>query len=461
MARQWGASVVRSLIGALEADSPAEGILHFPNRAAYLARFLVDLVNDRAWKAWHHNEFRGLKMLPMTAAIRTVVLNEPDNAVAALNTLSLGERLQVLNALRPADAGRVLEALVPRLEELQDGESLAMLLDSSEAERKTVLRRLIEKKREQVIPAKPVEKQKANTADTNYSSELDERRYTAFGGAFLLLPLLAPVPLMAAAARWPVPESADKTTLIRLLILAKCMGGERAMRAFNDPVLRDLAAVPPAVTLGDAANWLGRITPEQQHAFLKHLADWRLQVEPSETQLITTTKGPGRVAVLVARRKGMWLAVYEYESPPEGASLVKDFATFIPTAPQVSTPAEQSSDDALPAIGLQSAQEDLSFLTLPRNLCPNSGVDLALSVVAQSVIRDFGYRLPGFAASSLGYLHANFLNMTASLERQAERWVVRLGRPPLNVILNMTGMARATYNLNWRDGPPFALFQEG
>jgi hypothetical protein len=37
---------------------------------------------------------------------------------------------------------------------------------------------------------------------------------------------------------------------------------------------------------------------------------------------------------------------------------------------------------------------------------------------------------------------------------------VRIGRPPLHLILNMTGMTRQSYRLSWRDERPFALFQQ-
>ena len=33
-------------------------------------------------------------------------------------------------------------------------------------------------------------------------------------------------------------------------------------------------------------------------------------------------------------------------------------------------------------------------------------------------------------------------------------------RPPLHLILNMTGMTRQIYRLSWLDERPFALFQE-
>jgi hypothetical protein len=68
--------------------------------------------------------------------------------------------------------------------------------------------------------------------------------------------------------------------------------------------------------------------------------------------------------------------------------------------------------------------------------------------------------LPGFAGSNLPYLSCNFLEFAASIEEDDSRRVVRIGRPPLHLILNMTGMTRQNYRLSWLDERPFALFQQ-
>ncbi|PYS76797.1 MAG: hypothetical protein DMF66_12790, partial [Acidobacteria bacterium] len=70
-------------------------------------------------------------------------------------------------------------------------------------------------------------------------------------------------------------------------------------------------------------------------------------------------------------------------------------------------------------------------------------------------------RLPGFATSGLAYLFGNFLDFAGSLEDEEARRVVRVGRPPLNLVLMLTGMNRSSYRLNWLDERPFVLFQEG
>jgi hypothetical protein len=87
-------------------------------------------------------------------------------------------------------------------------------------------------------------------------------------------------------------------------------------------------------------------------------------------------------------------------------------------------------------------------------------LDLALRIVAQQLLRTVAWRLPGFARSNLPYLSRNFLDFSASMEEDPARRVVRLGRPPLHLVLNMTGMTRQSYRLSWLDERPFALFQD-
>ena len=103
---------------------------------------------------------------------------------------------------------------------------------------------------------------------------------------------------------------------------------------------------------------------------------------------------------------------------------------------------------------------DLSYLTLPDSLRLSPELDCVLSVAAQNLLRSFSWRLPGFASSSLPYLSTNFLDFSGSLEEEPRRRLVRLGRPPLHLILNLTGKSRQTYRLSWLDERPFSLFPE-
>src|SRR5262249_19796639 len=99
-------------------------------------------------------------------------------------------------------------------------------------------------------------------------------------------------------------------------------------------------------------------------------------------------------------------------------------------------------------------------LALPASFGVGRPFDLSLSVAAQHLLRTFAWRLPGFAESNLPYLSRNFLEFAGSLEEEPARRVVRVGRPPLHLVLGMTGAMRQTYRLSWLDERPLALFQE-
>jgi hypothetical protein len=87
-------------------------------------------------------------------------------------------------------------------------------------------------------------------------------------------------------------------------------------------------------------------------------------------------------------------------------------------------------------------------------------LDRVLCLIARAVLRDFAWRLPGFAQSSLAHLWTNFLDVPARLQDFSDRRVVRLTPPPLHVVLSMTGMLGATYRIAWLDDRPFCLFPD-
>jgi len=101
---------------------------------------------------------------------------------------------------------------------------------------------------------------------------------------------------------------------------------------------------------------------------------------------------------------------------------------------------------------------ELDWLALPRALGVPRALELALATVAQGLLRDLAWRLPGFARASLPHLWVNFLAVDAEVVHEPARTVARLGRPPLGLILGMTGLSRASYRLPWRANLPIALF---
>lgn len=319
------------------------------------------------------------------------------------------------------------------------------------------------------------------------------RRDTSFGGILLLLPLLDELPLVEATSGWAHADEAAAITLVRFLLLVKCCGQQHAQRAFYDPLLRDLLLIPPAISPLLVREWSGGITAAQVRSFLETMIDWqrsRGAVHDKVQILARAGSGTDSVAILIDGARGHWLTVERYtpQGPQRLTRALRNFLSrldpddgmLLCEPSLLSTLWSAFSDVRMISLEDEIAQRvpgegnelggilarlgklttDLSHLALPDSFRLARGLDGALSVAVQNLLRSFAWRLPGFAASSLPYLSANFLDFSGSVEEEPERRVVRLGRPLLHLVSSLTGMSRQTYRLSWLDERPLCLFPE-
>ncbi len=289
--------------------------------------------------------------------------------------------------------------------------------------------------------------------------QFSDPRYTPYGGVFLLLPLLQQLPLEQLLESWPDPPAGDKQAAIRLLLLAQCLGTANAVRVFNDPVIRDLTGVPPGLTVIQLLNWLDSIKPRQVSAAQQQYAGWRLG-EP-DNSLLSITDCPfanRRLAIVAERNRGCWLLLRGYQ-PLRMSRLRQALIELLPQAAVADLNLRLHAGTVEQATKPALIRADLEYLQVPAKLRPGNCIRWLLTVMAQGVLRDFTWRLPGFAGSSLSHVHNNFLGLSARLEFAPDRWLVRLDRPALNVILSMTGMARNHYRLDWLDNQLVELYQ--
>jgi hypothetical protein len=103
--------IARKLAAVLQDEPNGENILGFPNRAAYLSQFLIDLANGTAWSSWYYGSFSGLQQLPTSVALRTVICDDPEMGQEALFQRAHHELKRVLQVLSEQDARRILESL--------------------------------------------------------------------------------------------------------------------------------------------------------------------------------------------------------------------------------------------------------------------------------------------------------------------------------------------------------------
>jgi len=108
---QLGKCLARDFIHALKAQADGRLARRFADRAEFVAGFLIALAEGSADRQWWFDEFDGLRLLPLSAALRTVVVNEGEVGWEALVRLTSDAAQRVLRALTPGDAERLLDGL--------------------------------------------------------------------------------------------------------------------------------------------------------------------------------------------------------------------------------------------------------------------------------------------------------------------------------------------------------------
>jgi hypothetical protein len=575
LTRAWAVQIVRALRDALHDGEDGVNALWFPDRAAYLARFLADVSEGHAWSKWQYEAFEGLRSLPTSATLRTAICDQPAMGRAALLRLSSDELTKTIRTLTTQDARRILDSLAedaPAGEEFRcfqaawsvwDGEAwgssardeatrdvLCLYLAASRGSPDVggiplrtaalALLRLAQRlvggstscgeklltaltgddmadlyvaagtaDAEGLVPllrcppewvwevGRTLLARSAGHAPADGAEEAappQGPRYTSFGGVFVLLPLLDELPLIEATQGWPDAGEIPAEALLRFLLLVKGCGQPRAPGLFYDPLIRDLLGIPPTLSVEVVADWQAGVSGANQCTFLDALKAWhaaRAAVQ-GRTLVLARIRARGNpVAVLIDGAHGIWLFAGAY-SPRRPERVVESLRGWLSGGAQEETvllsdqvfldvlrtafpegKVVSLADDAARVIvkedrsiietlaRLDKLPEDLSYLSLPPSWGLGHMLNQMLSVGAQGLLRAFAWRLPGFAGSNLPYLYANFLDFTGSVEEEPARRVVRLGRPPLHLVLNITGMARSTYTVSWLDERPFALFPEG
>ncbi len=321
----------------------------------------------------------------------------------------------------------------------------------------------------------------------------NDSRSTPFGSLFLLLPFLEALPLEDITENWPNAGDVPAATLIRFLLFVKCCGRANAQRVFFDSLVRDLMGIDLSLSPLAIKRWQSRLSRQNLETFLAEMFTWQYEYGAASGQTLVLARATlpgGAVAILLDCLRGTWLTALSYqrsklESLAERLSawlsqddqdkivLLSDelFVEMLRSAfPHLLIEGYRSASAARLVEEDTSIKEllarmdrltsELSYLSMPTTFRMSRSLDLALSVAAQGILRNFAWSLPGFSRSGLPYLYSNFLDVPGSIEDEPTRRVVRLGRPPLNIVLGMTGMASKTYQVSWLDERPFVLFQE-
>jgi hypothetical protein len=320
----------------------------------------------------------------------------------------------------------------------------------------------------------------------------NDPRSTPFGSLFILLPFLDALPLEEITSNWPNAENLSAASLIRFLLFVKCCGRANAQRVFFDPLVRDLMGIDPSLSPLTIKRWQAHLSQASLETFLKEFFTWQYDYGAPNGQTLALARATlpgGTVAILLDCLHGVWLTALSYQRS-RLESLAERLSTWLSQDGQdeivllsdelfvemlrsvfphlqvkeyrsasVTRMAKENTSIKELLTRMDRLTSELSYLAMPASFRIARSLDLALSVAAQGILRNFALRLPGFSRSSLPYLYSNFLNVSGNIEDEPTRRVVRLDRPPLSIVLNITGMASKTYHVSWLDERPFVLFQ--
>gem|GEM_PF-5397950 len=447
LARHSAQTLVKALAQAL-ATGENDNLIRFRDRAAYLARFIGDCAAGDAWQRWYYKRFDGLRLLSASAAIRTVLLDEPRIGLAALLSLSHESLLRILTALTSQDAQRLLQSWdtadamgatasfsatvsialhAPYPARSIEHRSLWLYLAMAAhgtacvpachavAVLTEALHDLPESERAAWIgafdPAQSLHEmmpvtcrawlcgvhaearqnglqQLAGNMSTPATDASPGIGYTPFGGAFMLLTSLDAMALHELTRDWPGLDVRDEVhvSAVQLMrwLLLAHAQGAQRLRAF-------LADPAWRTLLGIDAY----VSTEMIAAWLRKLG--------------------------MRRRRG-WLRGLPGEDAP--SATVDDEHYFLGSPPGPWPPRWHT----------------------------------ALATAAQHLLHRFARRIPGFATSHAHYLHSQFLDIGAQLEWRHEHLRIIFERPPLALLLNLAGLNRGQHELPWLTTPAMTFF---
>jgi hypothetical protein len=469
LARAWSSQLARVMAGAIQGGSDGENVRYFANRAAYLARFVSDLAAGAAWGKWWYRRFAGLRLLPLSSAVRTALIEQPLIGQEALLLLAADERRAVLRGLSARDARWVLDAIANATPDSEEQRCFTEAWSTWQHGEMGPL-----------------------DAEDEWRNALalylwTRQKYPAIGGAAL------------------------RTAARTLLCFARCLGlfQEKlfvAMTSGNIAAVYDLCGVADAETLLPLLRCLPAWTQEVGQALLARQTH-RLPATTSgsaacrstpfgglflllplldELPLSVATQGWPEAGEIPAVTIVRFLLLIQCCGRPRAAAvfsdpLVRDLLAIPPDfslallADWQASITSTACDTFREVIASWRAEvlpppnqfahgdprpEDLTYLTLPESFGYAPAYDAMLQEAAYVVMRTFARRLPGFAGSRLSYLYDNFLACSGSVEEEPLRRIVRLGPAPLRLVLQLTGMARTQYRLRWLDERPFVLFPE-
>jgi hypothetical protein len=510
----WSQSQIASAIGrqiskalqkTLDAGPDGEEVLWFPNRSAYLGRFLADCSEGRAFGRWQYREFEKWSGLPLNAALREAIVAEPDMAREALANVLPGELSLILRQLTPGDSDKVFAAIAAT--DASEPGSLNAVLAAFQSlfsagslpndRRDIALSLYLETLRNGVRPAPGIVRDVAALVATMQRLKPGpSRRFAAllvdgdfrglvreFGPSALndLASLVSWSPeerrlaVQAVADQFSgkaesTPEKLESQLGGTLLLLP--LLGEFPWQTDGWP---DLEETPAANVLRFLTILVALGQPRNQAAFGDGLLRFACGIPSDLDAARLSDWAESAPKSAIQRFRQDWLTSLYLRGAVRAQRFLLGRASRRQVAVDHSrgiwTYAETSRKRLIvrcqewsPECSFEEGDEtnvgtEWRYATLdPRFEFPKP-LEAMLRLNAQALVREFAWRLPGFSRSSLPYLYENFLGFSATVDIEPERYLARVENPPLHLILSMNGMNRRSFFLPETGDRPWVITQ--
>ena len=502
LARAWTQQIAVRLARVITSGGDGEDILHFPNRAAYLAQFGRDLARGSAWSKWYYAEFDTLRLLPEGTAFVEALLRRPEVGTQAIRALAQGsdfERVlgmlsarqaeRLLDGLTPSDASHDSRASAEQVLQAWDAARLMRPIDTPHNRLRLLASMLMNAPgfsvdaslRNSLIALTEVAGVLERTAGSlrrlidwvttqdgtplasDLSSDTAEWLTQAAQGDanWLLNAVQVLAPAAAADVSGAAPSAARASTLIthfgglmHLLGIWVELDVPGAIDlACADAAEDERPRLSEALRLGLALRCL---EPENAVDLLSDegaLLALGIGAPFSAEDLRRTLSGPLRLAEMTRHvveqliQRGECEARNVLSDVTPDAVITRDAETGYWLGIEKRNPVSARNRVSEPAEPLQN----LRGLGDPGGLLPLE-IDLPLCLLAHNTLRRLARRMRGFENSSAAYVRANFLASIATLSLNRDAAHAQLTQPPLGMLLRLAGLGEYRYALPWWPG---------
>jgi hypothetical protein len=452
-AREVAGVLCQALLGELARtveDGACPDVRWFPDRAAFLTAWLVDVAAGRARDRW---EYRRLGSATGSAAVRERAGAEPAALLRALRQLPGAGLDALVGLLEPGDAAAVVHALSGAVVAAPGGASVTALagtvrglLDAGrlpDDPRRATLAVLL------AAPGMPTAAAAACARDLVHltmalrSCGWDRRARLAgalAGGDWAGATRLgAAGELVTALAGW---SDQDRAAAVEILTSAPTTGEvpdpaepERVHTSFGAVfLLLPLLAALPFGQVSEGWPPLRDVAPDRLLALLAVLGVLGADRAPLALTDPWLRLGLG-LPDLDASSLGDWLG--------ELGGWLDGVGTGRAAAAEAALEAVLARRPELAeTVAIDLADESLLLGPL---LAPHWA--RAMRVASSALLRELAVRLTGVATASASYLRRNVLDLDAHVTAEPDRVVVELGHPPLNLLLTLAGLNRGSFTL--------------